>query len=78
MDKINKYKEMYPAIDGNNELVIEASGKVHIPIWLTKLLIDTSGLKSKKKRIIKKVLKRNLIKLIENQTDTNEQQQTTD
>lgn len=75
MDKISKYKQMYPSKDGKDELVIEASGKVHMPIWLIRLLIDTSGLKSKKKRIVKKVLKRNLIKLIENQIDPNEQQE---
>lgn len=66
MDKIERYKQMHPAKDGINELVVESSGKVHMPIWLVRLLIDASGLKSKKQRIIKKVLKRQLQKLLEN------------
>lgn len=66
MDKIGHYKQLYPAKDGINELVVESSGKVHMPTWLVRLLIDTSGLKSKKQRIIKKVLKRQLQKLLEN------------
>jgi hypothetical protein len=66
MDKVTRYKKMYPPTNGINELVIEASGKVHMPTWLIKLLLNDSALKSRKKRIIKKVLKRQLQKLIEN------------
>jgi hypothetical protein len=66
MNKVERYKQMHPVKNGINELVVESSGKVHMPTWLIRLLIDTSGLKSKKQRIIKKILKRQLQKLIEN------------
>ena len=66
MNKIERYKQMYPTKDGYDELVVESSGKVYMPTWLIRLLIDASGLKSKKSRIIKKVLKRQLQILLEN------------
>lgn len=70
MDKIQRYKKMYPAEKGEpNELVIEQSGKVHIPKWLLVLVLHTSGLKSRKKRQVKKILKREIKRLIMNHVE---------
>lgn len=66
MDKIEKYKKRYPIENGIENLIVHSNGKVTIPKWLLCLMLHSSGLKSRKKRIVKKVLKNQLIKLIQN------------
>ena len=67
MDKIQRYKKMYPSEpNGNDNLIVDSNGKMVVPNWLIRYLVDSSGLKSKKKRIIKKVLKKQLIKILKN------------
>lgn len=70
MDKVQRYKTLYPAEDGIENLAI-VNGKVEIPKWLVHLLLHTSGLKSRKKRLIKKRLKREIIKILENYVEKN-------
>lgn len=70
MNKIERYKKMYPSEDGIDNLVIHSNGKITIPKWLLCLVLHSSGLKSRKKRILKKVLKKQIIKLIESHDDT--------
>lgn len=77
MDKIQRYKKRFLSEDGIENLIIHADGKTTIPKWLLCLVLHSCGLKSRKKRILKKVLKKQIIKLIENyldeqvQTDSN-------
>jgi hypothetical protein len=71
MDKLQKYKNLYPTKDGLDNLVLHESGKVSIPKWLIHLLLNESGIKSRKKRILKKVLKRQLQKLLERYVEEN-------
>lgn len=67
MDKIERYKKNYPAAEGEpSQFIVESSGKVQVPTWLLFLLIHSSGLKSRKKRQVKKTLKKELQKLIIN------------
>jgi predicted proteasome-type protease len=71
MDKIQKYKKMYPSeANGNENLVVDSNGKLIVPNWLIRYLVDSSGLKSKKKRLVKKVLKKQLIKIVKNYAET--------
>jgi len=70
MDKIQKYKKMYPSKDGNDNLVVDQSGKLIVPTWLMHYVVHSSGLKSRKKRIVKKVLKKQLIKILEKYAET--------
>lgn len=76
MDKTQRYKKLYPADDGIENLIIKSNGKMIIPKWLVCLILHSSGLKSRKKRIVKKVLKKQVIKLIENYFDEQAQVQT--
>lgn len=66
MDKVERYKKMYPAIDGVSELVLKENGSVDLPIWLIRYFLHSSGLKSRKKRLVKKRIKRELTKLLKN------------
>lgn len=55
------------AVSGENEnMEVSADGKVHVPVWLMMLVLHSSGLRSKKKRLVKKRLKREVTKLIQN------------
>lgn len=69
MNKVEKYKQLYPSENGLDDLILHQSGKVTVPNWLIRLLLDESGLKSKRKRIIKKVLKRQLQKLLQKHSE---------
>ena len=66
MKPINWYKENHPDPRGIEDPVIHADGTVDIPLWLMVYILKSSGLKSKKTRIIKKTIKRGITKLIEN------------
>lgn len=66
MDKFERYKKLYPSENMDNKLLVNSNGKIDLPKWLMHLIIHTSGLKSRKKRILKKVLKKQLIKLLLN------------
>jgi hypothetical protein len=66
MDKITRYKKLFPSEDGVDDLIVHPSGKVTMPKWLICLLLHSSGIKSRKKRTIKKILKTQLKKLISN------------
>jgi hypothetical protein len=66
MNKVDRYKKMF-AVSGENEnMEVSADGKVHVPVWLMMLVLHSSGLRSKKKRLVKKRLKREVTKLIQN------------
>lgn len=58
---IAKYKKLY---GDDGELTVSESGKVLMPLWLIMLLIHKSGVKSRKTRILKKVLKKEFMKMI--------------
>ena len=70
MNKVDRYKKMYPSEDGNDNLIVDANGKLIVPKWLMYYVIHSSGIKSKKKRILKKVLKKELINLLQNYAET--------
>ena len=70
MDKVQRYKKMYPPVDGVEELVLKPNGSVDLPIWLIRYFLHSTGLKSRKKRLVKKRIKRELIKLLKAYKET--------
>lgn len=63
MDKISKYKQMYLTVDNKEEITF-TNGRFEVPMWLQMLLLDSSGIKSKKKRVVKKIIKKQLTKML--------------
>lgn len=62
MKSIEWYKETY-GVEGENEFILK--GKILVvPYWCVRLLLTRVGLKSKKSRIVNKVLKRHIRKAI--------------
>lgn len=60
MKSIEWYKETY----GGGEVEVTGSNILTIPGWLVRYLLDMPGLKSKKTRIQKKVLKREVMRAL--------------
>lgn len=55
-----KFKQQY----GGGEFVMHPDGRVDLPMWLAAMLLHLSGIRSKKKRIQKKVIQREVIGLL--------------
>jgi len=66
MNKVDRYKKMFHKSDEPENMQVSSDGIVHVPIWLMMLVLHSSGLRSKKKRLVKKRLKREVMKLIQN------------
>lgn len=64
MSKTERYKALYGNSSDNEGITITQEGKAVVPSWLALLLIHNSGLRSGKKRLVKKRLKRELMKVI--------------
>lgn len=58
---IDSFKRTY----GDGEFKIGESGQVELPLWLAAMLLHLSGIKSKKMRVQKKVIKREVNALLE-------------
>lgn len=69
MKSIEWYKEKYKS--DSMDLVIHSDGRVEVPLWLKEYILRKSGLKSKKRRIVKKVINRELTEIILQQMKEN-------
>lgn len=59
MDLIQKYKDRF------GDEIIGCDGKyIYVPEWCARMLLDRSGLRSKRRRIQKKVLTRMVIQAL--------------
>jgi hypothetical protein len=63
MRDIEWYKAKYPS----DQKITYNDGVVSLPIWMCMFLYKLSGVRSKKKRIMKKVIKRTLAKILRDQ-----------
>ena len=50
---------------GEEEAVVTPDGRIVVPTWLAAMLLHLSGVKSKKKRILKKTLTKKMNDLLE-------------
>lgn len=60
MKSFEWYKDRY----GDGQIEVTSSNTIDIPKWLVHYILDSVGLKSKKTRIQKKVLKREVNKAL--------------
>lgn len=60
MKSLEWYKEKYP---DNNQAYIK-DGRAFLPIYVLHYILDKSGIKSRKKRILKKVITREFNKIL--------------
>jgi hypothetical protein len=65
MSKTERYKSLYGEANGNEGITITQEGRAIVPAWLALLLVHNSGLRSGKKRLVKKRLKREVMKAIQ-------------
>ena len=60
-EHINKFKVKY----GDDEITMRPDGRMHVPVWLLEMVLHLSGLKSRKRRIVKKTITRKINELLE-------------
>lgn len=65
MKPIEWYQEKYKS-EESNEIVLNPDGTVDIPLWFEMLAFAKTGLKSKKKRIRKKIVKKVFNEVLDN------------
>lgn len=56
---------------GEGEPSMDSRGRLTLPKWLEKMAYHLSGIRSKKRRIIKKTLTRKINEMLEKATDEN-------
>jgi|LakMenE01Jun11ns_1017448.scaffolds.fasta_scaffold7874014_1 hypothetical protein len=69
MTTIERYKKMYSEPNDSDNIVLQ-NNKAIVPTWFAVYLLHGSGIKSRKKRIVKKILKTQLKKLILNYVES--------
>jgi hypothetical protein len=62
---LEQQAEKFKAQYGGGEFVMRPDGQVELPMWLAAMLLHLSGIRSKKRRIQKKVISREVARLIE-------------
>lgn len=62
---LEQQAEKFKAQYGSGEFVMRPDGQVELPMWLAAMLLHLSGIRSKKRRIQKKVISREVARLIE-------------
>ena len=67
-DHIEAFKQKH----GDGELKVESNGRVEVPVWLMKMVVHLSGIRSRKRRVLKKVVKREVGQLIQNSLNVSE------
>ena len=65
MKSLEWYKQKYKSLDGKDELVLLPNGAIEVPHWLVMYLVHKEGLRSKKKRILNKMVKKEINKALE-------------
>jgi len=63
--KLEQHVEKFKAQYGGGEMVVHPNGGIELPMWLAAMLLHLSGIRSKKRRIQKKVINREVIGLLE-------------
>jgi hypothetical protein len=62
--KVEQQAEKFKQLHGDGEFLMHPDGKIDLPMWLAAMLLHLSGIRSKKKRVQKKVIKREVIGLL--------------
>lgn len=62
--KVEQHAEKFKEKHGDGEFLMYPDGKIDVPTWLAAMLLHLSGIRSKKSRIQKKVIKREVIGLL--------------
>lgn len=61
---LEQHAEKFKAQYGRGEFKMRPDGQVELPMWLAAMLLHLSGIRSKKHRIQKKVIRREVSRLI--------------
>lgn len=62
---INRFKAKH----GDGEIEMAPDGRMHVPVWLLEMVLHLSGVRSRKRRIVKKVITRKINELLQRASD---------
>ena len=62
---INRFKAKH----GDGEIEMAADGRMHVPVWLLEMVLHLSGVRSRNRRIVKKVITRKINELLQRASD---------
>lgn len=62
--KVEQHAEKFKQQHGDGEFIMHPDGKIDVPNWLAAMLLHLSGIRSKKRRIQKKVIHREVVGLL--------------
>ena len=62
---IEQHMERFKAQHGDGEVTVDSSGRLNVPRWLLEMVRHLSGVRSKKRRIVKKTITRKINELLE-------------
>jgi hypothetical protein len=71
---VEQHAENFKQRHGDGEFTVHPDGKIDVPTWLAAMLIHLSGIRSKKSRIQKKVVKLEVIRLLRRAAAESKQQ----
>lgn len=61
---LEQHMEKFKEIHGGGKFGMRPDGQIELPMWLAAMLLHLSGIRSKKRRIQKKVISREVNRLI--------------
>lgn len=66
---IEQHMQRFKLAHGDGEAKINEQGRLEIPTWLLKMIVHLSGIRSRKRRIIKKTITRKINEMLEKATN---------
>lgn len=62
---IGQHMERFKAKHGDAEITMSADGRLNVPTWLLYMILHLSGVRSRKRRIVKKTITRKINEMLE-------------
>lgn len=66
---IEQHMERFKAKHGDGEITMSDDGRMNVPVWLLHMVLHLSGVRSRKRRIVKKTITRKINELLERATN---------
>jgi hypothetical protein len=66
---IQEHMNRFKAKHGDGDITMRADGRMQVPVWLLEMVLHLSGIKTRKRRIVKKTITRKINELLERASD---------
>lgn len=66
---IQEHMSRFKNKHGDGDITMRPDGRMQVPVWLLEMVLHLSGIKSRKRRIVKKTITRKINELLERASD---------